>query len=204
LYGGARVEFRDDVRRVDHGIDGLAARGLEPAPLRILRAHPFDGAAVGHREQVRAQPAARRIERRGLFPEPHEHVLHHILGLGGEIPEHPDREAQHGRRVFAVDLAQRFFVTGDESLRPESVGRVLGHLRSTSRWPYGAATKGRIVRAGTGGEVDSTRRHRPMGRPVRRPMGTARPVRPRRDSMRDVLRSPVRNGSVFAESPDAL
>ena len=69
-----------------------------PAAQRLLRSHPLDRAAVRHREEERAERAAAHVETLGLLPEPHEHVLHDLLGQR-LVREHAQREAVHRGRV---------------------------------------------------------------------------------------------------------
>ena len=73
-----RVRLRE-VRRVVGDAYGLALGRGVAAPERLLGTHTLDRAAVGHREQERAQRAAARLEERGLLPEANEHVLHDLL-----------------------------------------------------------------------------------------------------------------------------
>ena len=82
-------------------------------PAGVERADGVDGTGVGLGQQERAQGAPCRVEAVGLVPEAQEHLLGHVLGLGGAVEDAPG-QAVDGAAVPAVHLGQRHLaVAGD-------------------------------------------------------------------------------------------
>ena len=112
------------------GTDGRE-RGVAfvAATARLLPAHVVDGTAVGERAQPGAQRPTVGIERLRSLPDPHEHVLAHVLG-GAGIADDPQRQPVDERRELVVDLAERRLRRRRRAVR--------GRPRSQASWRAGA------------------------------------------------------------------